>query len=236
MKSVTRNACLPVCLLLSGVAWLGLDSPVAFGQEGVTEAQHVVHNAPESITGTLEGNKADLFSAWRFLTHLAVRLFSGNQAELLSGNAPELLSNNSTALLSGNAPELLSGNTTSLLSGNEPELFSGNKVVLFSHNTLQIYLTESSNKTPSHDALSRNLSAPRARGGSQGEQAQRQEASVQAQVKAAQSRAKAAIERERTQTENLADELSQLRAKVQELAAQNKALKARIADIETDRQ
>ena len=213
MKSLTRNADLAICLLLCGMAWLGLGSAVALGQEGTSDAQHVVHNAPESITGTLEGNKADLLSAWRLLSDLAVQLFSGNHAELLSGNE------------------------TSLLSENDPNLLSGNKFVLFSHNTLQIHLTESgNNNTPAQGALARNLSALQTHWRSQARQAKRQEAEMQVQVKAAQSRAKAVIEKEKARGKTLANELSMLRARVQELAAQNSALQAKIAELETANQ
>jgi hypothetical protein len=130
-----NTATLASCLLLAGIAWMGLGAGAALGQEAVEEqARQVVHNAPESVTGTLEGNKADLLSSWRFLSGLALRLLSGNEAELFSGNSPELLS--------GNEPELLSDNKTSFLSDNEPNLLSGNKVTLFSHNTLEIHLSE----------------------------------------------------------------------------------------------
>jgi hypothetical protein len=234
MKSLTRNVCLPICLLLCGIAWLGLNSAPVFGQEEAASEQEV-HNAPETITGTFEGNEADLLSAWRLLSDLAVRLFSGNEAELLSGNEAELLSGNSPELLSGNEPELLSGNETSFLSENDPELFSGNKVVLFSNNTLQIHLIESgnNNNAPAQGALAGGLSAlSKARWATQLEQIKRQEAKLVAQAKAVESRAKAAIEQEKAQAKNLADELSLLRAQVQQLEARNADLQAKVAELQ----
>ena len=219
MKSLTRNANLAICLLLYGIAWPSPGSAVALGQEESPDAQNVVHNAPESITGTLEGNKADLLNTWRLLSDLAVQLFSGNHAELLSGNAPELLS----------------GNETTLLSENDPNLLSGNKVVLFSHNTLQIHVTESgNNNTPTQDALARNLSAHPNQRRSHAQQAKRLEAKTQARGKAAESRAKAVIEKEKAQAKTFAKELSMLRARVQELAAQNSDLQAKIAELEAE--
>ena len=97
------------------------------------ETKQEVHNAPESITGELEGNSLELFSAWRLLSNLAVKMFSGNEAELLSGNAPELLSGNEPEFFSGNAPELLSRNAPEFLSGNEPQLLSENEGQYRSH-------------------------------------------------------------------------------------------------------
>jgi hypothetical protein len=229
MKSLTKNACLSICLAFSCAASLGIHPVAAFAQEREEIPQQEIHNAPENVSGTLEGNQADLLSSWRFLSGLAVRLLSGNEAELLSGNEPELLSGNSAELLSGNAPELL--------SRNKPVLLSGNKVVLFSNNSLQIHFADSGNyNTSALGNPPRNVPSVRARSESQGEFAARQEARLRAQMQATAARTRDAIEKEREQAKHLTAELSVLRAKLQEVAAQNKSLQARIAELESSQQ
>jgi Tfp pilus assembly protein FimV len=189
--------------MLAGIAWMGLGAGAALGQEPEEkQASQVVHNAPESVTGTLEGNQADLLSSWRFLSGLAVRLLSGNEAELFSGNSPELLS--------GNEPELLSDNKTSFLSDNEPNLLSGNKVTLFSHNTLEIHLSEGALK-------------------GMVEQGGGPKAAVEAKAKAMLAEQKAQAT---AMMSDMKNELNALRAKLEAVAAENNALKAKLAERE----
>jgi hypothetical protein len=84
---------------------------------------------------------------------IAMELFSGNQADLLSknkmallsGNKPDLLSKNKAALLSGNSPTLLSGNAPKLLSENQTPILSGNKISLFSNFKVEIHIENSGN-------------------------------------------------------------------------------------------
>ena len=79
------------------------------------------------------GNEADLLSKNK------TALLSGNSPRLLSGNEAELLAKNKTALLSGNKPAILSGNKTALLSGNKPAILSGNSPKVLSENTTPIF-------------------------------------------------------------------------------------------------
>ena len=72
-------------------------------------------------------------------------LLSGNKTALLSGNKPEILSGNKTALLSGNKPEILSGNKPAILSGNKTPIFSGNTLSILSNFKIEINIENSGN-------------------------------------------------------------------------------------------
>jgi hypothetical protein len=76
---------------------------------------------------------------WDKLRRLALDMFSGNEANFLSGNKPDLLSKNDTELLSGNCPKLLSENNPKLLSGNSPKLLSENQTPLCSGNRFSLF-------------------------------------------------------------------------------------------------
>jgi hypothetical protein len=84
---------------------------------------------------------------------IALELFSGNQADLLSKNKMALLSGNSPKLLSGNSANLLSGNAPKVLSENQTPIFSGNKISFFSNLTVEIHIENSGNGAGSPSAV-----------------------------------------------------------------------------------
>ncbi len=220
MKNRITALKITAIILSAGFVLSVTGSVNVFAQDGPSS---VNKHAPENISGSLEGNSAELLSSWRFLSGLAMRLMSGNTAEaeleLLSGNSPELLS--------GNAPELLSGNSARLLSDNDPHLLSGN--TLFSGNSVEIRIVESGN-APTLGSLAKsltNLPSQRVRA----EQDKLKDA-LQARLKAAEERARAIAAKERAQADAMTAELSKMRRHIAELTDQNAKLKLTIEEMQ----
>jgi hypothetical protein len=218
-----RNSTTAALLLLVGLACLLARPGIATAQESPA---HVNQNAPESVTGTLEGNQTDLLSAWRLLSGLAVRLLSGNEAELelLSGNAPQLLS--------GNEPELLSGNSASLLSGNDPHLLAGN--TLLSNNIVEIHINESGN-APTLGSLAKSLTGlpsqrVKAIRRADAERAKLQDA-VQAKLKAMEAKANAVAAQGKAQADAMQAEHAKMQRRIAELMEHNAQLRATIEEL-----